>query len=123
MRAQRGIFQSTLALLVAFVTVPALAQTAPAAPPAWMQFAPFIFMMVVMYFLMIRPQAKRQKTHQEFLTKLKRGDQVLTASGIFGRVEGITDQFITLEVAEGVRVKILKTQIAGPAITGTEAKA
>jgi preprotein translocase subunit YajC len=95
----------------------------PNTPPAWMQFAPFIFMMVVMYFLMIRPQVKRQKTHQEFVTGLKRGDQVLTSSGIYGRIEGITDQFVTLEVADGVRLKILKTQIAGPAsAVGAEAR-
>ena len=53
------------------------------------------------------------KKHSEFLEKLKRGDEVLTNSGIFGRIEGITDQFVTLEIADEVRIKILKSQIAG----------
>ncbi len=92
-------------------------------PPMWTNLILFGGMFAIMYFFMIRPQAKRQKLHQTYLASLKRGDQVLTSSGIFGRVEGITDQFITLEVADGVRLKILKTQIAGPAVTGSEAKA
>ncbi|QDK39752.1 preprotein translocase subunit YajC [Bdellovibrio sp. NC01] len=75
-------------------------------------FVPFIFIFVIFYFLIIRPQSKRQKEHQKFLTELKRGDEVITASGILGRIEGITDQFVTVEIADGVKVKMLRTQIA-----------
>jgi len=88
-------------------------------PPALLQFAPMIFMVVVLYFLMIRPQSQKAKTHKEFLSTLKRGDQVVTSGGILGSVEGLTDQFITLEIASGVRIKILRSQIASSATAAT----
>lgn len=74
-------------------------------------FLPFIFIFVIFYFLIIRPQAKKQKDHQKFVTELKRGDAVITTSGILGTIEGINDTFVTLEIADGVRVKILRSQI------------
>lgn len=77
-----------------------------------MNLIPFIVMFGIIYFLMIRPQIKRQKAHQEFLGKLKRGDEVLTSSGLLGRIEGLTDLYVTLEIAPGVRIKILRNQIA-----------
>lgn len=84
-----------------------------AQPQTWEMFVPFIFIFVVFYFLIIRPQGRRQKEHQSFLTALKRGDEVVTNSGILGRIEGLTDQYVTLEVADGVRIKMLRTQVAG----------
>lgn len=99
----------------------AFAQAAPGGtPPMYMQLIPFAFMMVVLYFLMIRPQAKKAKTHSEFLTKLRRGDEVITASGILGTVEGLTETFITLEVAPNVRIKVLRSQVATSATTAHE---
>jgi preprotein translocase subunit YajC len=84
-----------------------------AAQPGFLEMmVPFIFIFVVFYFLIIRPQGKKQKDHQLFLTALKRGDEVLTASGILGRIEGITDQYVTLEIADGVRIKMLRNQVA-----------
>ncbi len=98
----------------------AFAQAAPGGPaPMYMQLIPFAFMMVVLYFLMIRPQAKKAKTHTEFLQKLKRGDEVVLASGILGTVEGLTDKFITLEIAPNVRIKVLRSQIATSATQAT----
>lgn len=89
------------------------AQTAPGAQPGMFEmFVPFIFIFVIFYFLIIRPQSKRQKDHQKFLSEVKRGDEVITSSGILGKVDGITDQFVTLEIAEGVKVKMLRSQIA-----------
>ena len=82
-------------------------------PPAIMQFLPFIFIFAIFYFLIIRPQSKRMKQQESFLTQLKRGDEVVTASGILGTIEGLTEQFVTLEIANGVKIKILKKQIAG----------
>lgn len=120
----RSRFAVVMSALVAGVmgVSPAFAQTAPqGAPPAFMQFIPFIFLFVVMYFMMIRPQAKRQKAHQEFLAQLKRGDEVITASGILGRVEGLTDQFVTLEIAPDVRIKILRAQVTSSAAMATKA--
>lgn len=81
-------------------------------PSAIEMFVPFIFIFVIFYFLIIRPQSKRQKEHQKFLSELKRGDEVITASGILGRIDGITEQFVTVEIADGVKVKMLRTQIA-----------
>lgn len=104
-----------LASLLMIFTGPSLAfaQAAPgASPPMYMQLIPFAFMMVVLYFLMIRPQARKQKAHLEFLQKLKRGDEVVTSSGILGTVEGLTDTFVTLEIAPNVRIKVLRSQVA-----------
>lgn len=115
-----ALFVGTVAALL--VTVPASAQAGPqGGPPALMQFIPFIFLFVVMYFLMIRPQAKRQKQHQEFLSQLKRGDEVVTASGILGRIEGLTEQFVTLEIAPSVRIKVVRAQIASSVAAATSA--
>jgi preprotein translocase subunit YajC len=95
----------------------------PSQPPMYMQLIPFVFMMVVLYFLMIRPQARKQKAQAEFLQKLKRGDEVVTSSGILGTVEGLTEKFITLEIAPNVRIKILRSQVATSALTASEVKA
>lgn len=93
-----------------------------ARPSILEQAAPILFLFAIFYFLIIRPQTKKQKKHQEFMSQLKRGDSVLTASGILGTIEGITDQWVTLEIAENVRVKMLKSQIATSAQEGTEGK-
>lgn len=73
---------------------------------------PFVVMFAIMYFLIIRPQAQKQKTHQDFLLGLKKGDEVLTSGGLLGRIEGLTDLFVTLEVAPNVRIKVVRSQIA-----------
>ncbi|MBK9294467.1 MAG: preprotein translocase subunit YajC [Oligoflexia bacterium] len=73
---------------------------------------PLVVIMVVFYFLVARPQQKKLKEQQNFLANLKRGDSVLTTSGIFGEVVGITDLFITLQISENTKIKILKSQIA-----------
>lgn len=78
---------------------------------------PFIFIFVIFYFLIIRPQSKRMKTHEQFLTSLKRGDEVITSGGILGTVDGLTDQFVTLEIAQGVKVKMLRKQVAATQAT------
>jgi preprotein translocase subunit YajC len=76
-------------------------------------FFPFVLMFVVFYFFIIRPQVRKQKKHAEFVSQMKRGDSVLTSSGVLGTIEGITDKFVTLEVSSGVRLRILKSHIAG----------
>lgn len=73
---------------------------------------PFVAMFAVVYFLMIRPQQKRLKEQQAMLGALKHGDEVLTSSGLLGKVTGITDKVVTLEVADNVRVKMLKSQVS-----------
>ncbi len=91
----------------------------PAQPSTLEMLLPFIVLFGVMYFLMIRPQSKRLKEHSSFLKDLKRGDQVVTSSGILGTIDGLTEQFVTLEIADGVKVKMLRKQIASSAATVT----
>ncbi|MCC2678796.1 MAG: preprotein translocase YajC subunit [Pseudobdellovibrio sp.] len=80
--------------------------------PGWMQFVPFAVILAVMYFIVIRPQAKKQKEAQDFLSALRVGDQVVTNAGILGRVTALTDSIATLEIANQVQIKILRAQIA-----------
>ena len=70
-----------------------------------------VAMFAIFYFLLIRPQSKKAKEHQNMLNELKKGDEVVTGGGIVGRVSGITDKIVTLEVSEKVRVRVLKAQI------------
>ncbi len=97
---------------VLFAPSLALAQAAPGQqPPGWVQMVPLVAMVAIFYLLILRPQQKREKLRQGFIQALKRGDEVVTSSGLLGRVEGMTDQVITLEIADGVRVKVLRTAI------------
>ena len=88
---------------------------APAAsqqPAGFMAFMPFLLMFGVLYFLILRPQQKKLKEQQQMLTSLKHGDEIVTASGILGKVAGITDKVVTVEVADNVKVKMLKSQVS-----------
>ncbi len=78
-----------------------------------MSFAPIILIFVVFYFLLIRPQQKRAKDHRNLLSNLKEGDQVITSGGIYGRITGIRDDKVTLEISDKVRVKVNRGNIAG----------
>jgi preprotein translocase subunit YajC len=93
------------------------AQAANGAPaqPAWVSFAPFVLIFLVMYFLMIRPQKKRMEEEQNFINKLTQGDEVFTKSGILGKVTGIAEKVVTLELEGGTRMKVLKSHIGGSA--------
>lgn len=93
-------------------TADVAATTATSAPPSWMQFVPFAVIIVVFYFFLIRPQAKKQKETQSFLVGLKVSDLIVTQSGILGRITNLTDTVATIEVANGVQIKVLRSQIA-----------
>lgn len=80
---------------------------------------PLILMFAIFYFLLIRPQQKKQKEHRQMLGNLKKGDRVITSGGLYGRITGITDTVVTLEIAEKVRVKVGRGNIAG--VAGSEA--
>lgn len=112
---------SLLNLLIVGVAMAQEAQPPAGAKPTMFEtFAPFLFVLVIFYFLLIRPQSKRAQKQQALLASLKRGDSVLTAGGILGTIEGLTDKFITLEIADGVRIRILRSQIAGPVAEETK---
>jgi preprotein translocase subunit YajC len=99
-----------------FLISSAYAQTAAQpAQPAWVSFAPFVLIFLVMYFLMIRPQKKRMEEEQAFINKLTHGDEVYTKSGILGKITGIADKVVTLELEGGGRMKVLKSHIGGSA--------
>ena len=89
-----------------------LAATAGAeAPPAWIQWLPIIGMILIFWFLIIRPQMKRQKEHQQKIEAIKKGDQVVTAGGLVGKVHKVDDTYAELDIAQGVRVKAVKSTI------------
>jgi preprotein translocase subunit YajC len=93
----------------------AVAQTTtptPARPSMFETLMPFILMFGVMYLLILRPQQKKMKEQQEMLSKLASGDEVVTTSGIFGRVKEVSEKVITLEVANNVQMKFLRSQVA-----------
>ena len=79
---------------------------------------PIIFI-AVMYFLMIRPQMKRQKDHRSMLDKLQRGDEVITSGGIAGTVTEMGDNFVSVEVANGVQLRVQRGAIANVLPKGT----
>ncbi|RMF87326.1 MAG: preprotein translocase subunit YajC [Nitrospinota bacterium] len=75
-------------------------------------FIPLITVFVIFYFLLIRPQVKRQKEHKRMLDNLKRGDRVVTSGGIYGTITKIRNEVVHLEVAEQVRIRVQKSAIA-----------
>lgn len=88
----------------------------PQAQPSMIEMLlPFAMIFAIFYFLILRPQNKKLKKHEFYLKEIKRGDEVVTMSGILGKIDGLTDQVVTLEVANGVKIKMLRKQIAGSA--------
>ena len=105
-----------------FLIPVAHAQAAGAAPAAPSMMSTLLFpiiLIAIMYFLMIRPQMKRQKEHRAMLDKLSKGDEVITNGGIAGTVAEIGDNFITVEVAENVRIRVQKGAIGNVLPKGT----
>lgn len=80
--------------------------------PMIMQFLPLIGLGAVFYFLIIRPQQQQRKRHQEMVDNLRRGDEVVTSSGLIGKIVRVQDNELSLELAENVRVRVLKQTIA-----------
>jgi preprotein translocase subunit YajC len=99
----------------------AMAQAAGPAP-AGAGAMPFIMMavfVVIFYFLLIRPPQKKQKEHQAMLGKLAAGDEVVTAGGILGRIIEVGEQFLTIEIADNVRIKVQRFQVTTIVPKGT----
>jgi preprotein translocase subunit YajC len=97
----------------------AFAQTAPGmtGPSPLVTILPFILIFIIMYFLVIRPQQKKARAHQEMLNKLKKNDEVMTSGGIYGKVISLADNVVTLEVAANVRIRVHRPQISA-VVTG-----
>ena len=95
---------------------PAFAQGSPFGGDASLltQLLPFVLIFVIMYFLILRPQQKRVKEHTELVKNLRRGDTVVTSGGILGKVTKVVDdEQIEVEIADGVRVRQMRTMVSG----------
>ena len=92
----------------------AWAQTVPGigGPGQLLSFLPLVLVFVIFYFLLIRPQQKKSKDHQEMVKKLKKNDEVMTSGGIYGKVVALADTVVTLEVAPNVRIRVHRPQIS-----------
>ncbi len=86
---------------------------------ALMQMAPLVLIFVVFYFLLIRPQARKAKEHKAMIGALGAGDEIVTGGGILGKVAEVSDQFLVVEVAEGVRVKVQRHTVTQVLPKGT----
>ncbi len=94
----------------------AFAEQAPAvagagAPPGFESMFFVLALFVVFYFMMIRPQMKRQKEHRKMVAEIKAGDEVVVAGGLAGRVARVTEQYLAVEIADGVEVKVQKSAV------------
>lgn len=79
---------------------------------AFQQVIPLVFMFAIFYFLLIRPQQKKAKEHRALLDSLKKGENVITAGGVHGKIVSVDDSLVNLEIANGVVIKISKSYIA-----------
>ena len=105
-----------------FLISDAYVQTAPAAGGAaggLMSFLPIILMFVVLWFIMIRPQMKRQKETKAMLEALAKGDEVVTAGGILGKVTKVAEQFVTVEIAANTEITVQKSAVTAVLPKGT----
>ena len=81
-------------------------------PPGWVSFLPLVGMFLIFWFLILRPQMKRQKELQTKIGGLKKGDQVLTAGGLLGKIVKVDDHYVDLELGPNIKVKALRSTIA-----------
>ena len=107
-------FQSAQLLLVqAGGDAAGTTQQADGLTQAIMSFMPLIMIFVIFYFLLIRPQQNKQQQQQQMLQNLKRGDRVITSSGIYGTIDDIDEKIVQLKIANQVKVKMLRSAISG----------
>lgn len=92
---------------------------APATSDPLLSMLPLVLVFVVFYFFLIRPQTKRQKEHKEMVGKLAVGDEVVTGGGVLGKVTEVGEQFVQIEVADGVRIKVQRHTIGAVMPKGT----
>jgi len=90
---------------------PAFAQAAPSGDPGYIGLLPIVLMFVLLYFLMIRPQMKRAKETKSMIEALQKGDEVITAGGVVGRITRISDAYISLEIAPNMEINVQKAAV------------
>lgn len=105
---------------MSFFISDAFAQSAPATgDPSFLSFLPLIVIFILFYFLLIRPQVKRAKDHRTMVDALSKNDEIVTSGGILGRIVKMDESFLTLEISDGVEVKVQKTAVASLLPKGT----
>jgi len=101
-----------------FDLVYAMGQAPPAegaaAPNPLFQLIPFVAIFFIFYFLLIRPQQKKAQEHKKYLDSLQKGQEVMTAGGIYGKITGITEQIVTIEIADNTRIRVGRQFISAP---------
>jgi preprotein translocase subunit YajC len=102
-----------------FLMSPAFAQAAGPAPSPWSPLIMLAIFFAVFFFLVIRPQMKRSKEHRSLIGALAKGDEVITSGGVAGRIDAVSESFITVEIAEGVKVKVQKQAVTAVLPKGT----
>jgi preprotein translocase subunit YajC len=90
---------------------PAFAQAAPSGDPGYIGLLPIVLMFVLLYFLMIRPQMKRAKETKAMIEALQKGDEVITAGGMLGRITKISDAYLSLEIAPNLEITVQKAAV------------
>jgi preprotein translocase subunit YajC len=90
---------------------PAFAQAAPSGDPGYIGLLPIVLMFVLLYFLMIRPQMKRAKESKQMIEALQKGDEVVTAGGVIGRITKMGDAYISLEIAPNTEINVQKSAV------------
>ena len=98
---------------------PAYAQATGGGDPGFIGFLPIILMFVLLYFLMIRPQMKRSKEQKAMIEALQKGDEVVTAGGLVGRITKLGEQYLTLEIAPNTEIVLQRSAVQVPLPKGT----
>ena len=103
----------TIFAFISLSLLPSVALAQEAVPPRNMvlDFLPFVVIILIFYFLLIRPQQQRQKSHTQMIEGLKKHDEIISQSGLKGKITKVADNELTVEIAEGVRVKMVKSMV------------
>lgn len=105
-----------------FFITDAMAQTGGVAADGFQTFLPVVLLFVVFYFLLIRPQQKRQKEHKNMVADLAKGDEIVTMGGILGKIMSVDENFITVEVSQGTELQVQRVAIQAMMPKGTYKK-
>jgi len=112
---------ASIAATTAFV-LPAHAEAAASPEGGLASLIPILLIMVIFYFLLIRPQQKRMKQHRDLVASISRGDKVLTGGGVYGKVTDVKEDFLKVEIADGVVIRVKRDTVAGLADDTTDSK-
>src|SRR4026208_349336 len=102
--------------------IPILAFQGATSQSPWLIMVPYLFIAVIFYFLLIAPMRKRQKALSQMVDTLKKGDRIVTSGGIYGEIAGVDGDTVILKIADNVRIKLAKSELAGLAKEGETSK-